>query len=367
MSRLTVGSIEGLTENSNVISVPTGHSLNVVDGIQVDGEYMTPYAGRRNLLYNGAMQVAQRGTSVAGITGSGYHTADRWNVALTSLGTWTQSVEADAPTGSGFSKSTKLLCTTANASPGTSNAFRFDQRLEGQDLQSIKKGTSSAERLTLSFWVKSNVTGTYVVWLYDADNARSVAASYSVSASGSWEKKTITFPADTSGAFDDNNGSSLWVSFVLAAGTDWTSGTLATTWEADTTANRAVGQTNLAAATSNYWQITGVQLELGDKATPFEHRSYGEELSLCRRYFLIVGEKGADFKLGRNNSGTYRMIGATFSPMRAVPTATVYFDRDNGSEIAAGATQKSISSAFYDAGGSGSYTDVHAVYADAEL
>jgi hypothetical protein len=273
-----------------------------------------------NLVYNGAMQVAQRGTSVAGITGSGYYTADRWNLALSSLGTWTQSVETDAPIGSGFSKSIKLLCTTADGSPAATDAFRIDQRLEGQDLQLIKKGSGSAEQLTLSFWVKSNVTGTYIVWLYDADNARSVSATYSISASGTWEKKSVTFPADTSGVFDNDNGSSLWVSFVLAAGTNWTSGTLADTWQSDTTANRAVGQTNLAAATSNYWQITGVQLELGDKATPFEHRSYGEELALCQRYY----QEQNNFFRKQAVSGQYEGSNLLFSQsMRSAPTVTL--------------------------------------------
>lgn len=338
------------------------------DAMTVAGENVTPYTGRRNLLYNGAMQVAQRGTSSAGITSTGYTTADRWASDVIALGAWTQSVENDAPTGSGFRKSLKMLCTTADAAPASGYRVGVTQRFEGQDLQRIKKGTSAAEQLTLSFWVKSNVTGTYIVELYDIDNTRYVSASYSVSASATWEKKTITFPADTTGSFDNDNGHSLSMFFWLGAGSSYSSGSpLNTSWGAPGDSTRITGQTNLAAATSNYWQITGAQLEVGDKATPFEHRSYGEELSLCRRYFLIVGEKGADFKLGRNNSGTYRMIGATFSPMRAVPTATVYFDRDNGSEISAGATQKSISSAFYDAGGSGSYTDVHAVYADAEL
>jgi len=293
MSRLTVGSIEGLTENSNVISVPTGHSLDVVDGIQVDGEYMTPYAGRRNLLYNGAMQIAQRGTSVAGITGTGYYTADRWRITLTTLGTWTQSVENDAPDGSGFSKSVKMLCTTANSSPAAGDSLRFRQFLEGQDLQRIAKGTSSAQQLTVSFWVKANVTGTYIIELFDNDNSKFVSSSYTVASSATWERKVVTFPVDTTGVFNNDNNASLLVTWWLGAGSNATSGTLQTSWGAHVEANRAVGQTNLAAATDNYWQITGVQLEVGDKATPFEHRSYGEELALCQRYYYKLVSGGA--------------------------------------------------------------------------
>ena len=239
----------------------------------------------RNLLINGAMQVAQRGTSVSSITSGGYYTADRWNEAITTQGTWTISVENDAPTGSGFRKSLKMLCTTADASPAAGDNLQFFTTLEGQNLQQIKKGTAAAEQLTMSFWVKSNVTGTYIAELYDNDNARQTSKSYTVSASGVWEYKTITFAADTTGAFDNDNALSLYVVFGLGAGSNFTSGTLQTSWATATTANRFVGQVNVAAATSNYWQVTGVQLEVGDTATPFEFKSVEDELLECQRYF----------------------------------------------------------------------------------
>jgi hypothetical protein len=240
----------------------------------------------RNLIINGAMQVAQRNTSVASITsGFDYRTADRWNFYVSSLGTWTNSVENDAPTGSGFRKSFKNLCTTADASPSASDECFVSQKIEGQNLQQVLKGTSSAKELTLSFWVKSNVTGTYIAELYDNDNTRSVSKSYTISASATWEKKTITFPADTTGAFDNDNALSLYVNFWQGAGSNLTSGTLATSWGSVTTANRAVGQTNLAAATNNYWQVTGVQLEVGPAPTPFEFLPVQTEFALCQRYY----------------------------------------------------------------------------------
>jgi hypothetical protein len=159
-------------------------------------------------------------------------------------------------------------------------------------LQRIAKGTSSAQQLTLSFWVKSNVTGSYVVGLEDVDNSRYVGATYSVSASATWEKKTITFPADTTGAFDNDNANSLTLLFFLGAGSNRTSGTLNTTWASTVTANQAVGQTNLAAATNNYWQITGVQLEVGPTGTGFEFKSYGRELAECQRYYYRLADTG---------------------------------------------------------------------------
>jgi hypothetical protein len=244
----------------------------------------------RNLTINGAMQVAQRGTSVASLTTAGYRTADRWFNNINALGTWTQSVENDAPTGSGFAKSLKMFCTTADTSPGSGDRLYVSQLFEGQNLQAIKKGTASAEQLTLSFWVKSNVTGAYVAEFYDNDNTRQISKSYTISSSATWEKKTITIPADTTGAFDNDNASSFEVIFWLAAGTDINSGTLnSSSWATVTAANRAVGQTNLASATNNYWQVTGVQLEIGASVTPFEFKPYEEELRQCMRYFEWVG------------------------------------------------------------------------------
>ena len=291
--------------------------------------YVDPPANR-NLIINGAMQVAQRGTSVTGITttGSGYRTADRWYFQLAGTsgqqGTWTQSIEADAPSGSGFRNSLKVLCTTANATLDAADFIGFDYRLEGQNLQTIRKGTSEAQQLTLSFWVKSNVTGTYIVELPDQDNTRAISASYTVNASGTWEQKTITFPADTTGAFDNDNAMSLLVRFTLAVGSDYTSGSLQTTWGATTTANRYVGQTDLSAATNNYWQITGVQLETGPVATPFEFEPFEATLRKCQRYYwrLNADTNGRFYGSGLAYSTTVA-IGLIHYPthMRTAPTA----------------------------------------------
>lgn len=238
-----------------------------------------------NLLYNGAMQVAQRSTSVSSITTSGYYTADRWNTALSTAGTWTQTVENDGPTGSGLTKSLRMLCTTADASPTSSDLAIILQRLEGQDLQSLAKGTASAQQVTVSFWVKSNVTGTYIADIYDATNNRGVSRSYTISSSGTWEQKIITFPADVVGALNNNNAESLNFRWWLVAGSNYQSGTLQTTW-ATASSSVAVGQTNVAANTNNYWQITGTQVNVGPVAAPFQFKSYQQELRECQRYYF---------------------------------------------------------------------------------
>jgi phage gp37-like protein len=272
----------------------------------------------RNLLYNGAMQVAQRGTSTTGITSTGYRTADRWLTVLSSLGTWTQTVENDAPTGSGLRKSLKMLCTTASTPAAADSFHLIAQLLEGQDVQRLAKGTASAQQVTISFWVKSNVTGTYVLGLEDTDNSRMIAATYTISASATWEKKSVTFAGDTTGVLNNDNETSLQLVFWLGAGSNRTSGTLPTSWATTVNANAAVGQTNLAAATNNYWQVTGVQLEVGPTGTGFEFKSFGEDLAECQRYYC-TGSGAFTFCNATNTTG---MVAFPVT-MRAAPTITL--------------------------------------------
>ena len=269
----------------SAISHASNHTEGGSDVVSVTLNQVPSYESFRNILDNGAMQISQRGTPTASITTAGIKTADRWNFNVSSLGTWTQSIENDAPTGSGLRKSLKMLCTTADASPAAADFAIIQQTLEGYNVQRIAKGTASAKTLTLSFWVKSNVTGTYNMYMQDLDNTRSFSTQYTVSVSGTWEKKTIIIPADATGVFDNDENGSANVSFVLGAGTNWTSGAVSASWRVLALANLAVGQTNLAAATSNYWQVTGVQLEVGSVATPFEFEPFETTLRKCQRYF----------------------------------------------------------------------------------
>lgn len=279
-----------------------------------------------NLLYNGAMQINQRGSSSTSITSNGYYAIDRWEVrtpAINLIGTWTQTVENDAPTGSGFRKSVKMLCSSADAAPNPSNTTWFMQKLEGQDLQRINKGTSSAQSLNLSFWVKANVTGTYIAELFDNDNSRAVSRSYTINSSNVWEFKTLSFPADTTGVLDNDNAYSLAVIMWLASGTSYTSGTLQTTWASVTNSNRAVGQTNLAASLNNFWQMTGIKLELGTSATNFDFKSYQQDLRECQRYYWRPAFRGAYSNYGIARAQSTTVANALVNlptPMRAIPT-----------------------------------------------
>jgi hypothetical protein len=247
--------------------------------------YLADSYSFRNLVINGSMDIHQRSASVTGLTTGGYHTADRWLQNLTTFGTWTQTVENDAPTGSGLRKSLRILCTTANTSTSDSRALGFEYRFEGQNLQMLKKGTSSAESVTLSFWVKSNVTGTYIVAFEDNDNLRAISSSYTVNTIDVWEYKTITYVGDTIGVLDNDNNNSARLFFWLGTGLHSTGTTLQTSWGPLVQQNRAVGQVNLGSATNNYFQITGVQMEVGSVATPFERRPFEVELQRCMRYY----------------------------------------------------------------------------------
>jgi hypothetical protein len=278
--------------------------------------------GVRNLIINGDMRIAQRGTSATGLgnNDTGYHTVDRWGIWENGSPTYefTQTQDTDVPTGQGFANSLKMACTTADATLTADDAFAFRYKIEGQMLQHLKYGTSNAEQITMSFWVKSNKTGTYIVNPWASSE---ISKAYTIDSADTWEKKTITFDANTIDTISNNNSTGLTIYMYMLAGTDRTSGTLNTTWSALTVANRAVGQVNLADSTANYINITGVQLEVGT-ATPFEHRPYDMELARCQRYCEYSGLIG---------NSAYASSGATYSCMntwhfavqkRATPTVT---------------------------------------------
>ena len=316
-----------LDGTTDTISAP-GSDLNLGqsgDSVKVASEVQLPTTGalsNRNIMINGAMQVAQRGTVVN--AGNEYGGPDRYKFGKND-GAYTISQDTDVPSGSGFAKSYKIDVTSAASSTGTQYVF-LRQMIEGQDLQHLKKGTSSAESLTLQFWVKSTKTGTYVVQLYDIDTSpnRQICKTYTVNSSNTWEYKTITFAGDTTGAFDSDNAASLEINWWLYAGSTYTSGTLQTSWGTYSNANAAVGQVNAADSTSNNIFFTGVQLEVGEKATPFEHRSFGDEIARCQRYYGKIRLANQEWIYNESNSANqkWHQIYIPFT-MRANPSVDV--------------------------------------------
>ena len=253
----------------------------------------------RNLIINGAMQVAQRGTSS---TSSGYQTVDRFNVHKGSFDqlAFTQTQVTDAPTG--FSNSYKFTTTTAETAVAADESLGIRTALEGQDLQQLGYGTGSAKKLTLSFYVKSSQTGTFAIYFYSADTVRIITRTYTISSANTWEQKSVTIDGDASGSIDNDANESLQISWCIAAGSNFTSSD-STSWSAYSTANTYFGhaQNAVLTTTNATWQITGAQLELGEKATPFEHRSFADELTRCQRYYA---ER-------KNSSGSTKYYGRT--------------------------------------------------------
>ena len=223
----------------------------------------------RNMIINGAMQVAQRGTSFTSISSNTY-TLDRWQLQAAGAGRSTITQSTTVPNNN-FVYSTKVDVTTADTSLATTDLQSFTQRIEGNVVSQIGLGTSDAKSFTVSFWVRSNKTGTYCVSIRNVSGTRSIASEYSISSADTWEHKEVTFAGDTTGSYNTGTTEAFNVNFVLLAGTNY-DGKTADTWEANT--NFATdNQVNLFDNTSNEWYITGVQLELGSNASDFEHRS----------------------------------------------------------------------------------------------
>ena len=242
--------------------------------------------GRRNLLLNGSTVVDQRVVSNLNATG---FICDRWQLTKQSFDELVLDCERQnsvSPTDEGFKSAIKVEVTTAETALASDELFYVRQKMEAQNLQHLKYGTSNAESLTLSFWVRSSLVGKYSVMFYQDDDARSNLQSYTINTADTWEYKTITIDGDTTGVIDDDVGTGLQVFFTLAAGSDYT-GTPHTGWGAySPTDDFAHSDMVDFSAQTGTWYLTGVQLEVGDTATDFEHRSYGEELSLCQRYYV---------------------------------------------------------------------------------
>ena len=294
---LTVGTASvTLNGNDGTIS-----GINTVNGVSF------PSAGplsNRNLIINGACRLAQRATSSSGHTSSGYYTVDRIRVANQTLGTWTYTQESDGPPG--FSKSWKANCTTAKASPDASDYMLMNHAIEGQDLQVLDFGNSTAKSSTISFWVKSNKTGGASFEMQQKDNSdRQVTFEYTINTADTWEYKVINIPADTAGLINDDTGTGIRIGWWLNSGSSYTTGSHATTWETEDNTDRNPSNLGVGGAVNDYFQITGIQWELGNQATPFEHRTYGDELAKCQRYYYSSGDESTFYRQRYSTSNSF--------------------------------------------------------------
>ena len=311
--------VTGAKLNTDVISAQTALGATPADtdellvsdaGVlkRVDYSYLKSATIYREtltpLIVNGDMAVSQRSTSVTGIGNgdSGYHTVDRFRYqeGATPGAVWTMAQdEIDSTDGGnawavgGHTRALKMSCTTADSSLDSGIVETIDTYLEKQNLKAFRKGSSGAKPFTLAFWIKSTKTGTNICELQDQSNDRAVSVAYTISSSNTWEHKVLNFPADTTGAWTPNNQLGLKIRWYLTAGSEYQASSLQTAWAASATGKRANGQVNNADSTSNVWNLTGVQLEVGEFSSttlpPFQHESYGDNLHRCARYFWYTG------------------------------------------------------------------------------
>jgi hypothetical protein len=276
------------------------------------------YTGFKNRIINGGMVISQRGTSFVSPTSA--YTIDRWEMEENTDGTVTVTQDTDAPTG--FSFSQKFTVTSADASLAATQDLIVGQYIEGFNTADLVFGSASAATVTLSFWVKSSLTGTFGGALQNSARTRSYPFTYTISAASTWEQKTVTIAGDTSGTWiGATNGIGLRVYFGLGVGSTY-SGT-AGAWAA-TNYYSATGAVSVIGTNSATWAVTGVQLEKGSTATSFDYRPYGTELALCQRYYYRLTPSAAANPLGTSySSSTTVNIGTVNFPvtMRVVPTA----------------------------------------------
>ena len=301
------------------------------------------FLSNKNIIKNGAMVIAQRATSVTGDTAGGsVKTVDRMNPEMNAAGTWTQSQSTDVPSGQGFVYSFKLDCTTADASLAANDYVAFGHRIEGLDLQRLNYGTSGAKNSVLSFWVKTNKAGNYVVGIQNVITGgthKNCSFLYTVSQANTWQKIEFPVPADTAAAFDNDANQTAIIYWWLAVGSNYNTGTLRTTWTNNVSADFAAGlNVNLADSTDNEWYITGIQWEEGDVATPFEHEDFGTTLAKCQRYYVQFGPVSSQSVFRHFNpayaNDCYCSANQSFPvEMRAIPTVAytniTYQNADN--------------------------------------
>jgi len=285
-------------------------------------------SGRKNIIINGDMRISQRGTSFS-VNNAGAYTLDRFNLTDGGAGSFTVEQSTDAP--DNFQNSLKITVASADTSIGASDYAWLTYVVEGYDLAHLNLGQSSARTFTLSFWVKSSVTGTFSGGFENYDGGRGYAFTYTIDAANTWEYKTVTVAGDTGGGnWKTDILAGVFILWDLGTGTDRTVPT-AGSWSS----SRSVGTdggTKLVSTNGATLYLTGVQLEVGSVATEFEHRSFGEELALCQRYYYLLAS-GADKALPTGSYYYPTLVAShvTFpvtmrsSPSLEVATGTNYY------------------------------------------
>ena len=340
-----------------------GNARNLADNLPVEGSL-----SGRNMLINGAHQVSQRhGTGSVTVAPSDHYVVDRFKIQDYSDATFSSQQVGDAPTG--FMYSSKLTVTGTDTSLGTTQYQRFIQPIEGSNVSHLKWGYGAAAKtVTLSFYVKSSLTGTFSVFAFNGAANRSFVSAYTIDTANTWEKKTITITGDQSGAWLSNTGAGIYLGWSLGTGTNFQTSTL-DAWQG---AFEMAGsnQVNLAGTNGATWQITGCQLEVGSQSTPFEHEPVGVTLSKCQRYYQLSHANGQGYVSGNQHvglRGTYR------TEMRAAPTVGLTLNASNQNNMSGNPlVHLNLLHGYYGyftagAGGAGNYYYYYDSTSDAEL
>ena len=291
---------------------------------QLGNAYSDGALSNRNRIINGAMTIDQRNAGAAVTpTSNAQYVLDRWMPALSQASKYSvQRTAASAPIG--FSHATLITSLSAYSSVA-SDFFYYAQKIEGFNVADLNWGTAGASTITVSFWVRSSLTGSFSVRFVNNSFNRTYVTTYTINSADTWEQKTITVPGDTTGTWDTTNGSGIELAFDLGSGSNWTTSS-ANSWQAASNI-KLTGSVSLLGTNGATWYVTGVQLEAGDTATPFEHRSFGAELALCQRYFQKHLSTGSIGFFGRGNmpgAGSSIPVPFTFpTVMRASPTVTI--------------------------------------------
>jgi len=316
MSTVSVTNIKHASSSNTNLVMTSGGNVTAAGTVAMGSSYL------RNRIINGAMVIDQRNAGAA-VTASGSFPVDRWKIQNTSDGAFSSSQSTTAP--AGFTNSLYVTTTTADASLTTTQQLVVQQNIEGFNTSDFSFGSASAKTVTLSFWVRSSLTGTFGGSLKNSAGDRSYPFTYSISAANTWEQKSVTAAGDTTGTWLTDNGTGLTVTFGLGVGPD-RSGT-AGSWAA-ANYNSATSAVSVIGTLNATWYITGVQLEVGTVATPFERRLYGTELALCQRYLYrltptSVASNPFFATAALYNSSTTFANGQFPQQMRTIPTLTL--------------------------------------------
>ena len=295
-------------------------AINGTNGITYNDGSLQPSAPvGKNLIINGNMTIDQRNSGSVTTPGNNIYTLDRWQTGLSQSSKYSVQQVVDAP--SGFYNSIKATV-LATVSLGATDYFMLKHKIEGYNVADLNFGTASPETITLSFWVKSSVTGTFGGGIQNSSEARGYAFNYTISSASTWEYKTVTLTGDTTGTWDKTTGTGLWLNLALGVGTTYSK--TVGSWGAGPVLG-ATGATNLLATGSATIQFTGVQLEVGTTATPFEHLQYGQQLALCQRYYqrFVSDASYTAFATGLCTTTTQMICALKYTTtMRASPTLT---------------------------------------------